>query len=62
MSFTFTAFDKAILAAVLTPLLALATAWASGGQIDQKAIVAALVSAAVAGLAVYFKGNAAATT
>ena len=57
MKFAFTTFDKAIVAAVLAPLLSLATTWVNGGELDQKTVIAAIVSAIVAGLAVYFKGN-----
>ncbi len=56
-SFTFTSFDKAILAAVLTPLLALAVNWAGGGEVDEKTIIAAVVAGIVAGAGVYLKGN-----
>ncbi len=54
----FTPFDKAIVAAVLSPLAALAVTWANGGTLDQKAVIVALVAGLVAGLAVYLKGNA----
>ncbi len=57
MKFTFTSFDKAILAAVLTPLLGLAINWAGGGQVDEKSIIAAVVAGIVAGLGVYLKQN-----
>ena len=57
MKFTFTSFDKAILAAVLTPLLALAVNWSGGGEVDEKTIIAAVVAGIVAGLGVYLKGN-----
>jgi hypothetical protein len=59
MKFTFTTFDKAILAAVLAPLITLATSYLNGGQIVwPKDVIAAVVFAAIAGLGVYLKGNA----
>ncbi len=57
MNWALTSLDKAILAAVLTPLLALAVNWAGGGQVDEKAIIAAVVAGLVAGLGVYLKQN-----
>lgn len=59
MKFAFTSFDKAILAAVLAPLISLGTTYLNGGELDQKTIIAAVVAAVVAGLGVYFKANAA---
>ena len=62
MKFAFTTFDKAILAAVLGPLIVLATTYANGGSVVwPRDYIAAGVAAIVAGLAVYFKGNAPAT-
>jgi hypothetical protein len=61
-NFTFTSFDKAIVAAVLAPLLALLTNYLGGGSLDQKAIIGAVVTAVVAGAAVYLKGNLATST
>ena len=60
MSFSFTAFDKAILAAFLGPLIVLATNWLNGQSVDKPIIIAALIAAAVAGIGVYLKGNKAA--
>lgn len=59
MKFAFTPFDKAIVAAVLAPLISLGTTYLNGGELDQKTIIAAVVAAVVAGLGVYFKANAA---
>ena len=58
LNFALTSYDKAIVAAVLAPLAALVTTWANGGTLDQKAIIVAVVSGLIAGLAVYLKGNA----
>jgi hypothetical protein len=55
--FVFTSYDKAIVAAILAPLLSLGTSWVQGGDLDQKTVIAAVVSAVLAGLAVYFKSN-----
>ena len=55
---TLTPFDKAIVAAVLAPLLSLGTSWVQGGDLDAKTVVAAIVSALVAGIGVYLKANA----
>lgn len=57
MNFTFTSFDKAIVAAILAPLFALLSSYLAGGEINGKAIAAAVLAAAVAGVAVYLKGN-----
>ncbi len=57
MNFTFTSFDKAIVAAVLAPLTVLLTTYLDGQALDEKTIVAAVVAAVVAGLGVYLKGN-----
>lgn len=56
-SFTFTSFDKAIVAAILAPLLALAVNWVGGGEVDEKTIIAAVVAGLVAGISVYLKQN-----
>ena len=58
MKFAFTPFDKAILAAVLAPIISLLTSYLNGGPITQNDLIAAAVAAAVAGLGVYFKANA----
>ncbi len=60
-SFTFTSFDKAIVAAVLAPLMALAVNWVGGGEVDEKTIIAAVAAGSVAGLGVYLKQNLPAT-
>ncbi len=57
MNWALTSLDKAIAAAVLTPLLALFRSWAGGGEVDEKTIIAAVVAGIVAGLGVYLKGN-----
>lgn len=57
MNFTFTAFDKAILAAVLGPLIVLATTYVNGGSITTNDLITAGVAALIAGLGVYLKGN-----
>lgn len=57
--FPLTSFDKAIVAAILGPIIVLATTYVNGGTVTQNDLVAALVAAAVSGLAVYLKGNAA---
>ena len=57
-SWTFTSFDKAIVAAVLAPLLSLGTSWVQGGDLDTKTVVAAIVSGLIAGIGVYLKANA----
>lgn len=62
MKFAFTSFDKAILAAVLAPIISLFTAYLNGGPLTQNDLIAAVVAAAVAGLAVYLKANAPAST
>ena len=59
-SWTFTSFDKAIVAAVLAPILSLATSWVQGGDLDTKTVIAAVVSGIVAGIGVYLKANASA--
>ena len=59
MKFTFSSFDKAILAAVLAPLTVLATSYVNGSALTLNDLIAAVVAAAVAGVAVYLKGNAA---
>ena len=58
MKFTFTPFDKAILAAALGPLIVWVTTYLNGGDFDTKNLAAAVVAAIVAGLGVYLKGNA----
>ncbi len=57
MKFAFTSFDKAILAAILAPIISLATSYLNGGNVDGKDLAAALVAAAGAGLLIYFKSN-----
>ena len=54
---TFTAFDKAILAAILGPLIVLGTNWLNGQPVDKQTLIAAVVAAALAGAGVYWKGN-----
>ena len=49
MNFTFTAFDKAILAAILAPLISLATTYVNGGKLTTNDLIVAVVAAAVAG-------------
>jgi hypothetical protein len=61
MNFTFTSFDKAIVAAILAPLTVFLTTYLNGAVFSQKEFVAAVVAAVLAGLAVYLKGNAPAT-
>ncbi len=58
MKFAFTSFDKALLAAILAPIISLATSYLNGGDVGGKDLVAALVAAAGAGLLIYFKSNA----
>ena len=59
MKFTFTSFDKAILAAILGPIIALAVSYLNGGTIVwPKDVIAAVVAGVVAGVLVYLKGNA----
>ncbi len=53
----FTPFDKAIVAAILGPLIVLGTSYLDGTQLDEKTLIGAVVAAVVAGLGVYFKGN-----
>jgi hypothetical protein len=62
MKFAFTSFDKAIVAAVLAPLAALVTTWANGGTLDEKSGIVAVVAGLIAGLVVYLKGNAPASS
>jgi lipopolysaccharide export LptBFGC system permease protein LptF len=57
MNFTFTSFDKAIVAAILAPLFSLLSTYLAGGEFDQKTIGVAIVAALVAGVGVYLKGN-----
>ena len=57
----FTPFDKAILAAILAPIISLVTAYLNGGDLDAKTVITALVAAVGAGLLVYAKGNKSAT-
>ena len=52
-----TTFDKAILAAVLAPLVVWLTAYLNGGDFDSKNLIAAVVAGVVAGIGVYLKGN-----
>lgn len=59
VSVALTGFDKAIAAAILAAAGALVTA-AQAGPLDTNSYIAAAVSGIVAGLAVYFKANAAA--
>lgn len=61
MKFAFTSFDKAILAAILAPLISLATTYVNGGSVTTNDLIVAVVAAAVAGVTVYFKANAAAS-
>jgi uncharacterized membrane protein YjjP (DUF1212 family) len=61
MNFTFTTFDKAIVAAIAGPIIVFVTTYLNGSAFDEKSFVAAVVAAAFAGLAVYLKGNAPAT-
>jgi hypothetical protein len=56
-SLTFTSFDKAIVAAVLAPLISLATSYVNGAHLNQQTIITAVVAPVVAGVAVYVKGN-----
>lgn len=58
MKFTFTSFDKAIVAAALAPLIVWLTTYLNGGSFDAKNLAAAVLAAVVAGLGVYLKGNA----
>ncbi len=59
MKFTFTTFDKAILAAVLAPIISLATSYLNGGAVVwPKDAIAAVVAGVVAGVLVYLKGQA----
>ena len=53
----FTSFDKAIVAAILGPVIVLATTYVNGGSITTADLIAAAVAAVVAGLGVYLKGN-----
>lgn len=56
-----TGFDKAIVAAIVAALGAFLTALqASGGQLGTKEYLAAAATGVVAGIAVYYKANAAA--
>jgi hypothetical protein len=57
----FTPFDKAILAAILGPLIVFGTNWVNGSPVTTNDLIAAVISAVVAGLAVYLKGNKPAT-
>jgi len=57
----FTPFDKAILAAILSPIAALIVTWTNGGTLDEKSGIAAIVLGLIAGGLVYLKGNAAPT-
>jgi 4-amino-4-deoxy-L-arabinose transferase-like glycosyltransferase len=58
LNFAITGFDKAITAAILTAATALVTA-AQRGPLGTNEFIAAAVAGVVAGLAVYFKANAA---
>ena len=58
MKFAFTSLDKAILAAILSPIAALIVTWTNGGTLDEKAAIAAIVLGLISGGAVYLKGNA----
>ncbi len=53
----FTSFDKAILAAILAPLIVLVQSYLDGQSVTSGTIIAAVIAAAVAGVAVYLKGN-----
>ncbi len=57
MNFTFTSFDKAIVAAILSPVAALIVTWTNGGTLDEKSAIAAIVLGLVSGGLVYLKGN-----
>lgn len=58
-NFVFTSFDKAILAAVLGPLIVFATNYVNGTEpFSTRSLVAAGLSALVSGILVYLKGNA----
>lgn len=59
MNFAVTGFDKAIAAAVLAAAGALVTAAQNGRALTENDYIAAAVAGIVAGLAVYFKSNAA---
>ena len=61
MNFTFTSFDKAIVAAILAPITVFVTTYLNGGSGNEKDAVAAVVAGVLAGVAVYLKGNAPAT-
>lgn len=56
-----TPFDKAILAAVLAPLIVWLTAYLNGGDFDWRNLLSAALAGVVLGLGVYLKGNAPAT-
>ncbi len=58
MKFAFTPFDKAILAAILSPIAALIVTWTNGGTLDEKSAIAGVVLGLIAGGLVYLKGNA----
>ncbi len=59
MKFVFTAYDKAIVAAILGPVIVFATSYINGVQfVWPRDYIAAAVAAIVAGLGVYLKGNA----
>lgn len=57
----FTPFDKAIVAAIVGPLIVWGTTYLNGGEFDSKSLIAAVVAGVFAGLAVYLKGNKPAT-
>ncbi len=57
-SWTFTSFDKAIVAAVLAPIIVYATTYLNGAEFDPKVLAGAVLAGVVAGLGVYLKGNA----
>ncbi len=57
---TFTSFDKAIVAAVLAPIIVYVTTYLNGAEFDPKVLAGAVLAGVVAGLGVYLKGNKAA--
>ena len=59
MNFALTSFDKAIVAAVIGPLIVFATSYLNGAAFTPQELAGAVLAAVVAGLGVYLKGNAA---
>lgn len=57
MKFAFTAHDKAIVAAVIAPLIVWLTAYLNGGDFDEKNLISAVVAGIFAGVSVYLKSN-----